>query len=60
MKLLGFFKKVEKTEKPGRFSDFFLRAPEKEKEEILREAACKANGEQWEVFMRSQFKAKTG
>jgi len=60
MKLLDFFKKAEKREKPGRFSDFFLHTPEKQKEEILKEAARKANEEQREVFTKSQLKAKIG
>lgn len=60
MKLLNLFKKADKIEKPGRFSDFFLHAPEKKREEVLREAARKANEEQKEVFMRSRLKAKTG
>lgn len=59
MKLLNFFKKTEQLEKPGRFSDFFLHAPEKEKEEVLREAAREANKEQQEVFTESHLKVKT-
>ncbi len=59
MKLLNLFRKAEKTEKPSRFSDFFLYAPENKKEEVLREAAHKANKEQQEVFTKSHLKAKT-
>lgn len=59
MKLLNLFRKTEQKEKPGKFSDFFLHAPEKKKEEVLREAARKANEEQREVFMRSHSKART-
>lgn len=60
MILLDFFRKAEKIEKPGRFSDFFLHAPEKEKEAVLREAARKANEEQRKVFTESQFKIRNG
>ena len=58
MKLFNLFRKTEQINKPGRFSDFFLHASEKEKEEILREAARKANEEQREVFMRSRLKTE--
>lgn len=58
MKLLNLFRKTDKVEKPGRFSDFFLHAPEKKREEVLREAARKANEEQQEVFTKSHLKAK--
>ena len=60
MKLLNLFKKTEQNEKSGRFSDFFLHAPEKKKEEVLREAARKANEEQREIFMKSNLKMKVG
>ena len=60
MKFLDLFKKTKQKEKSGRFSDFFLHAPEREKEEVLREAARKANEEQREVFMKSHFKTKVG
>lgn len=53
MKLINLFKKTEIKEKPGRFSDFFLHASEHKKEQILKEAAKRANEEQREVFMRS-------
>lgn len=59
MKLLNLFRKTEQKEQPGRFSDFFLNAPEKEKEEVLKEAARRANEEQREVFTKSQCKTKT-
>lgn len=58
MKLLNLFRKAEKTEKPSRFSDFFLHTPEKEKEKVLREAARKANEEQRGIFAKSHLKAK--
>jgi len=58
MKLLNLFKKAEKTEKPGRFSDFFLHAPEKKREEVLREAARKANEEQQETFAKSHLRTR--
>lgn len=58
MKLLNLFRKAGKTEKTGRFSDFFLHAPEKKREEVLREAAHQANEEQKEVFIKSHLKAK--
>ena len=56
MKFLDLFKKTEQKEKSGRFSDFFLHAPEERKEEVLREAAHKANEQQREVFRKSHFK----
>lgn len=58
MKLLKLFRKAEKAEKPGRFSGFFLHAPEKKREEVLREAARKANEEQQEVFTKFHLKAR--
>ena len=58
MKLLNFFKKAEKKEDSGRFSDFFLHASENKREEVLREAARKANEEQQKVFAKSHLKAK--
>ena len=60
MKLFNLFKKTEQKEKSGRFSDFFLHAPEKKKEEILKEAARKANEEQREIFMKSHFRTRIG
>ena len=59
MKLLNLFKKSVQKDKPGRFSDFFLYASKKKKEEVLREVARKANEEQRAVFSRSTFKTKT-
>lgn len=59
MRLSNLFRKTKQKEKPSRFSDFFLNAPDKEKERVLREAANTANEEQREVFMRSRLKAKT-
>jgi len=59
MKLLNLLKKTEKTAKSGKFSDFFLHASEKKREEILREAANKANEEQRDIFKKSCLKAKT-
>ena len=59
MKLLNLFRKAEKTEKSGRFSDFFLHASENKKEEVLKETARRANEEQREVFERSRLKTKT-
>ena len=58
IKFFNLFRKAKKGEKSGGFSDFFLHTSEKEKEEILREAAHKANEEQREVFMRSRLKTK--
>lgn len=60
MSFLNFFKKTKYKEKSGRFSDFFLHTPDKEKKEILREAARKANEEQREIFMKSRLKEKAG
>jgi len=58
MKLLDFFRKTEKPEKSGKFSDFFLHAPENKKEEVFKETARRANEEQREVFERSRLKTK--
>lgn len=60
MKFLNLFRKTKQGEKSGRFSEFFLHAPEKKKQEVLREAAHKANEEQKEVFLKSRLKANTG
>jgi len=57
MNLFNLFRKTEQKEKPGRFSEFFLHASEKEK--IFKEAARKANEEQREVFTRHHYKTKT-
>lgn len=46
MKSVVLFKKSDKKIKPGRFSDFFLHASEKEKKDILEKAAHKANADQ--------------
>ena len=59
MKLFNLFRKTEQKEKPGRFSEFFLHAPERRKEEVLKDAARKANEEQREVFMKHHYKTKT-
>jgi len=59
MSFLNFLKKTKYKEKSGRFSDFFLHTPDNEKKEILREAACKANEEQRDVYLKSRLKAKT-
>jgi len=50
----------KELEKPGRFSDFFLRASKEKTERVLKEVARKANEEQREVFTKAQLKAKTG
>lgn len=57
MNLFNLFRKTKETAKPGRFSDFFLHAPESKKEEVFKEAARMANEEQREVFLKSQLKA---
>ena len=54
MKLLNFFRKTEKESRPSRFSDFFLHASEREKENVFREAARRANEDHREVFERSR------
>lgn len=59
MKFLNFFQKAESKEKPGGFSDFFLHTPDKKKEEVLREAARRANEEQREILTKSHSKART-
>lgn len=53
MTFLGMFKKTKQTAKSGKFSDFFLHAPEQEKEEVLREAARRANEQQREILNKS-------
>lgn len=58
MKLINFFKRNGKKTKSGRFSDFFLYATEKEKKEVLKEAARKANKDQRELFSSSRLKTK--
>lgn len=59
MKLIKFFKKNSKKAKSGRFSDFLLHASEKEKQDVLKEAARKANEDQRELFSSSRLKTKT-
>lgn len=59
MKLVNAFRKINYGEKPGRFSAFFLNAPESKKEEVLKKAAHKANEEQRETFRRSGLKLDT-
>ena len=44
------------TEKYSGLSDFFLRAPAKEKREVIGEAARKANEDQYEVFEKARLK----
>lgn len=39
MKFIDLFRKTEKSEKTGRFSDFFLHASESKKQEVFKEAA---------------------
>lgn len=58
MKLFNIFRKTKEAEKSGKFSDFFLHAPEKEKERVFREAARRANEEQREIFERARLKTK--
>lgn len=58
MKLIDLFKKSGKKAKPGRFSDFFLNATEKEQKEVLKEAARKANEDQRELISSSHLKRK--
>ncbi|PIR89324.1 MAG: hypothetical protein COU07_00285 [Candidatus Harrisonbacteria bacterium CG10_big_fil_rev_8_21_14_0_10_40_38] len=58
MKLFNLFRKTEQKEKSGKFSDFFLHASERRKEEILKEAAHKANEEQRKVFPKSHLKTR--
>ena len=60
MKFLNLFRKNKPPKEPGRFSEFFLHASEKEQERIFKEAAHKANEEQREVFIKSSLKTKTG
>ncbi|MEI8249024.1 MAG: hypothetical protein WCG07_00830 [Candidatus Taylorbacteria bacterium] len=40
------------------FSDFFLRAPENTKREVIAEAARKANDDQMKVFKQAQLKVE--
>ena len=56
--LKSLFKKEAKPTE-DRFSDFFLHASADSKEELLTEAARKANEEQRELFNRAQHQIKT-
>ena len=60
MKLFNLFRKTGQKATPSRFSDFFLHAPEGKREEVLKEAARRANKEQRETFIRSRLKTKAG
>ncbi len=54
-----FFKGSYNKSDSNGFSDFFLHASEKRKEEVIREAAEKSNQEQIEIFNKSRLKTKT-
>jgi len=62
MKLLELFKisrkKVDAYKAEG-FSDFFRNAPEEEKKKVLKEAAYRANEDQWRVLEQAKMKLKT-
>ena len=58
MRLPKIFRKTTSKERPGKFSDFLLHAPEDEKREVLTEAARQSNEEQKEIFRRAQLKEK--
>ena len=51
-------KKAAKTSDYEGFADFFLRASSEEKERVIREAARKANNDQFKVFTEARLKAK--
>lgn len=57
MNLLTIFRKKEKVTS-GKFSDFLLHAPEKQREAVFKEAARQANEEQRKVFEQSRLKAE--
>jgi hypothetical protein len=52
-KLFTSKKSTDLSEYKG-FADFFLRAPESTKREVIAEAARKANEDQMKVFKRAQ------
>ncbi len=52
-KLFGSKKNTDLSQYNG-FSDFFLRAPEHTKKEIIAEAARKANDDQMKIFKEAQ------
>lgn len=52
-KLFNGKKDTDLSEYKG-FSDFFLRAPENTKKEVIAEAARKANEDQMKVFKQAQ------
>ena len=62
MKLLELFKisrkKVDAYKAEG-FSDFFRNAPEEEKKKVLKEAAYRANEDQWRGLEQAKMKLKT-
>lgn len=59
VKLLDLSKKTKEIREASKFSDFFLHAPEREKERVFKEAARRANEERREVFERARLKTKT-
>ncbi|MFH1405390.1 MAG: hypothetical protein ABIH21_04855 [Patescibacteria group bacterium] len=57
MKFLNFIDKIKNKQKYTGFSEFFLRASDESKKQVLREAAIKANEEQMEVFKKTSVNA---
>jgi len=55
-KLIKLFKRGSKKRKYSGLSDFFLRAPEDEKQKIITEAARRANEDQLRIFNRARIK----
>ena len=59
IRFLNIFKGRAGVRKSGRFSEFFLHAPEDKKKEVLMKAAQKANEDQREAFRRSSLELNT-
>ncbi len=56
---LNILKTKKDLKKPGKFADFFLNASENKKKQIIRQAAERANKDQYEVFIKSRVGTKT-
>ena len=59
MKIFSINQKTGNKYKSGRFSDFFLSAPEKGKEIVLKQAALKSNKDQQKLVIESRLKIRT-
>jgi len=58
MKFFRFFKKPKSSGQFDSFSDFFLHASEKQQEDVIRQAAQKANEDQLKTFEKSQMRVR--